>query len=225
MGVSRIVSFPAAPGRLRPIDAAQRLTLRERGGVLEILAGNVLLLSSAALETERSFGRLAASMGSRPPRRVLVGGLGFGATLRGVLDVAAGDARVVVAEKMPAVVDLVRGELAHLADHPLDDARVAVECADVADVVAASRDLDAILLDVDNGPHWATFRSNARLYGPAGLASGLRALAPLGALAVWSGYPAVAFAARLREAGFVPSIVPLRERGRVRARAYVGTKR
>jgi hypothetical protein len=53
----------------------------------------------------------------------------------------------------------------------------------------------------------------------------MRALAPLGALAVWSGYPADAFAARLREAGFVPSVVPLRERGRVRARAYVGTKR
>jgi spermidine synthase len=210
---------------VRVLDAAQRLTLREREGALEILAGNVVLLSSAALETERSFGLLAASLGAHPPKHVLVGGLGFGATLRGVLDVAASDARVVVAEKMPAVVELVRGELAHLADRPLEDPRVAVECADVADVVASSHEVDTILLDVDNGPHWATFRSNARLYGAAGLASCLRALAPRGAPAVWSGYPADAFAARLREAGFVPSVVPLHERGRVRARAYVGTKR
>jgi hypothetical protein len=39
---------------------------------------------------------------------------------------------------------------------------------------------------------------------------------------VWSGYPADPFVPRLRAAGFAPSIVPLRERGVVRARAYVG---
>jgi spermidine synthase len=213
---------------VRTIDAGQRLTLRERGGVVEILAGNVLLLSSAALETERAFGQLTAAIvedGARAPSRVLIGGLGFGATLRGVLDVAPPDARVVVAEKMAAVERLVRGELGHFADHPLDDPRVSVVHADVAGIMAgANGELDAILLDVDNGPHWASFRTNARLYGAAGLAVALRALAPRGALAVWSGYPADAFGARLRAAGFVPRIVPLRERGLVRARAYVGLK-
>jgi hypothetical protein len=39
---------------------------------------------------------------------------------------------------------------------------------------------------------------------------------------VWSGYPADPFVARLRKAGFMPRIVPLTERGVVRARAYVG---
>ncbi|MGH7293588.1 MAG: hypothetical protein ACRELB_01585, partial [Polyangiaceae bacterium] len=68
----------------------------------------------------------------------------------------------------------------------------------------------------------ASFRTNARLYSPAGLAAARRALAPGGALAVWSGYPADAFLGRLRQAGFVPRCVPLHERGRVRARAYVG---
>ena len=83
---------------------------------------------------------------------------------------------------------------------------------------------DAILLDVDNGPHWASFRTNARIYTPAGLAAVRRALAPGGSLAVWSGYPADAFLAQLRAAGLAPRTVLLRERGRVRARAYVGRR-
>jgi spermidine synthase len=75
---------------------------------------------------------------------------------------------------------------------------------------------------VDNGPGWASHRSNARLYAPAGLDAARRSLAPGGLLAVWSGYPEDSFVARLRAAGFQPSIVPLREGGQVRARAYLG---
>jgi len=196
------------------------LVLRERGGVLEILAGNVVLLSSAALETELAFGRLAAGRA-----HVLVGGLGFGATVRGVLEGAPAGTDVVVAEKVAGVVDLVRGDLATRAGRPLDDPRVSLAADDVFDVMARSEAAwDAILLDVDNGPHWASFRTNARLYTPAGLAVARRALAPGGFLAVWSGYPADAFLPRLRVAGFEARCVLLHERGRVRARAYVGTR-
>jgi spermidine synthase len=194
------------------------LAVRRRAGRVDLVLGNVVLLSSAALETERTFGALA------PPeaRRVLVGGLGFGATLRGTLGVVGPDARVVVVEKVDAVLPLLRGELADVAEEGLDDPRVTIVSADVSDVLAREKDLDAILLDVDNGPEWASFRSNARLYSPAGLASAKQALSPGGLYAVWSGYPADAFLPRLRAAGFAPSVVPLRERGVVRARAYVG---
>jgi spermidine synthase len=196
------------------------LVLRTKGEVLEILAGNVILLSSAALETELAFGRLAAGRA-----RVLVGGLGFGATVRGVLEGAPAEAGVVVAEKVAGVVALVRGELADRTGRPLDDPRVTVAPDDVFDVMSrAPAAWDSILLDVDNGPHWASFRTNARLYSPAGLAVAHRALAPGGLVAVWSGYPADAFLPRLRAAGFTPKCVPLHERGRVRARAYVGTR-
>jgi spermidine synthase len=154
---------------------------------------------------------------------VLVGGLGFGATVRGVLEVATADTRVVVVEKVAAIPELVRGQLASIADRPLDDARVELVQGDVSEVIARyTGQLDAILLDVDNGPHWASFRSNARLYTPAGLAASKRALRKGGALAVWSGYRADAFLGQLRAAGLAPSIVPLAEKGRVRARAYVG---
>jgi spermidine synthase len=207
----------------RVTASAGGLVLRERDGVLEILAGNVVLLSSAALETERAFGALAGTLGGDPASRVLVGGLGFGATVRGALDVMPSGGRIVVAEKVEGVVELVRGDLAHVAGRPLDDPRVTVTSGDVFDLLSgAPAAWDAILLDVDNGPHWASFRTNARLYSPAGLAVARRALAPGGVFAVWSGYPADAFLARLREAGFSPRCVPLLERGRVRARAYVG---
>lgn len=200
------------------------LVIRRREGFVEILAGSVVLLSSAALETELAFGRLVGDV-VKSPRRILVGGLGFGATVRGALDAAGPAARVTVAEKVTGVADLVRGELAPLAGRVLEDPRVSVELADVGDVMrAADGAFDAILLDVDNGPEWASFRSNARLYTPAGLAEAHHALAPGGALAVWSGYPSDAFMPRLREAGFQPRRILLHERGRVRARAYVGLR-
>ena len=213
----------APPVRIRPIGHG-RLVLRETGNLVELLAGQVILLSSAALDTELAFGRLAASLGGGARRRIVVGGLGFGATVRGVLDVAASDARIQVVEKVDAVVDLVRGPMAHMANGVLDDPRVTVVAGDVAAVLAkAAGDADLILLDVDNGPHWASFRGNARLYSPAGLAELKRALLPSGALAVWSGYRSDSFLGHLRAAGFKPSVVPLHERGRVRARAYVGS--
>ena len=209
--------------RIRPIDGPGHLVLRETGNLVELVAGNVVLLSSAALGTERLFGRLTATMGPGNPRRVVVGGLGFGATLRGVLDVVGPDARVVVVEKVEAVIGLVRGQLASISEQALDDPRVELVRGDVSQVVAQGvGENDVILLDVDNGPHWASFRSNARLYSPGGLGALKRALVPRGALAVWSGYRSDSFLGHLRTAGFAPSVVPLHENGRVRARAYVG---
>lgn len=209
--------------RVHPIEGPGHLVLRETGSLVELVAGSVVLLSTAALGTERAFGRLASSLGRGSPRRIVVGGLGFGATLRGVLEVVDAEASVVVVEKVEAVIGLVRGHLARIADRPLDDSRVKLVRGDVTDVIAqASGEVDLILLDVDNGPHWASFRTNARLYSPAGLAACKRALVAGGAVTVWSGYRADAFLGHLRGAGFTPSVVPLQERGRVRARAYVG---
>ena len=184
------------------------------------LIGRVPIVTSALLGTERAFGRLAPARASK----VLVGGLGFGATLAGVLETVGPEACVIIVEKLATVVRLVRDELAHLARTSLDDPRVTLLRDDVATVIARERGLDAILLDVDNGPDWGSFRSNARLYTPAGLAAARRALRSGGMYAVWSGYPADAFVDALRRAEFRASVVALKERGRVQARAYVGEK-
>lgn len=211
------------------VEDDKSLLLRRNGTNLELVLGNVVLLSSAALETELTFGRMASSAleKTKPVARVLVGGLGFGATLRGVLEVATPDTEVIVIEKLRTVISVAREEAASLVAGALDDPRVVLRQIDVADAIAeaAPGSLSAILLDVDNGPEWASFRTNARLYASAALARARTALAPGGMLAVWSGYPADAFVGTLRKAGFTPRVEPLHERGVVRARAYVGTPR
>jgi spermidine synthase len=226
--------MPPRPPRLRGharLSAAAKLeepalVVRRHAasGRVDLILGNVVLLSSAALETEEAFGALVP----KGAARIVIGGLGFGSTLRGVLARVGPSACVLVAEKVAAIEELLRGDLASMVPAGmLDDSRVVIERADVADVLAREGrgiGLDAILLDVDNGPEWASFRTNARLYSPAGLAVASSALRPGGVFAVWSGYPADGFLAQLRKAGFAPSVVPLREKGVVRARAYVGVK-
>lgn len=220
----------AKPGSAKPggakreilrtlVEDDKSLLLRRVDGRLELVLGNVVLLSSGALETELHFGRLAKDA---PSGRVLVGGLGFGATLRGALETHATE--IVVSEKLNAVIDVARNEARSLVGDALDDPRVRLERSDVSDLIegAPPGSYSAILLDVDNGPEWASFRSNARIYADAALSRARRALAPGGIFAVWSGYPADAFVKNLRRAGFVPRIEPLHERGVVRARAYVG---
>lgn len=201
------------------VEDDKSLLLRKVNGHLELVLGNVVLLSAAALETELHFGRLASEA---PPGRVLVGGLGFGATLRGALDTHATE--VVVSEKLNAVIDVAKNEAQDLVGNALGDPRVRLERSDVADLIqnAEPASFSAILLDVDNGPEWASFRSNARIYADAALARAKKALVPGGIFAVWSGYAADGFVKNLRQAGFVPRIEPLHERGVVRARAYIG---
>jgi spermidine synthase len=201
------------------VEDDKSLLLRRVNGHLELVLGNVVLLSAAALETELHFGRLA---NEAPPGRVLIGGLGFGATLRGALDSHATE--ILVSEKLGAVIDVAKNEARDLVGAALDDPRVRLERSDVSELIenAEPRSLSAILLDVDNGPEWASFRTNARIYADAALQRARNALVPGGIFAVWSGYPADGFVKKLRRAGFVPRIVPLHERGVVRARAYIG---
>jgi len=157
--------------------------------------------------------------------RVLIGGLGFGATLAGVLGATGPHAEVIVVEKLSTVVKLVQGKLSSLNPGVLEDKRTKLLQADVVDVIEKERGLDLILLDVDNGPDWASFRSNGRLYGDKGLRRGWRALNPGGIFAVWSGYPADMFLGRLRKAGFQASMTPFYEKRKLQARAYLGKKR
>ena len=212
----------APPAKKRVFrEGGTTLTLVDRGTHHELKIGDVPILTSALLGTERAFGRLAP----RAAKKVVVGGLGFGSTLAGVLESVGRDARVIVVEKLETVVRLVRDELRHLGCAAMTDPRVTLVRDDVHRVIAGERGVDAILLDVDNGPDWGSFRTNSRLYDVRGLRAARAALRPGGIYAVWSGYPSPEFGERLRKAGFAPSVVPFHERGKLQARAYVGTKR
>jgi spermidine synthase len=160
-----------------------------------------LLMSSSASRSEEAMAGVAvdALRGRRAPR-VLVGGLGMGYTLRAALDAFDRDAKIVVAELIPQIVEYNRGVLGSLAGHPLSDRRVTTYEGDVRRLLAQGG-WDAVLLDVDNGPHAFTTHTNGSLYGDVGTRRLASALTTGGVLVVWSAYPSKAFERRLRRAG------------------------
>ena len=191
------------------------LRLYKRGEEFSIRIGSSELMNSREHGSEDALGELAcARIADRPRPRVLIGGLGMGYTLRAVLHGLGGEAHVVVAELVEAVVVWNRGPLGALAGHPLQDDRVTVREIDVARIIREERcGYDAILLDVDNGPRGLTRKSNDRLYGLNGLSEAFLALRPGGVMAVWSAGPDPAFAQRLRKIGFTVDEIRVRARG------------
>ena len=184
--------------------------------------GFVVRVRRDVLMTSRQHGSEAAMMEAAlesvpAPRRVLVGGLGMGFTLRAALDRLPGDARVVVVELLAEIVEWNRGVLGHLAGHPLDDPRVRVVVDDLNACLARDNAaFDVILLDIDNGPQALTLRGNERLYDRAGATLLRDRLTPGGALAVWSAGPAPVFTGLLGQAGLEVTArkVPLPGAGR-----------
>ncbi len=184
------------------VDTAEgALELRRRGerDFLITIAGRVLM-TSGAHRSEDALARLAcAGLSKRERPRVLIGGLGMAYTLRAALDVLPPSAEVQVAELNPQVVSWCRGALAELTAQAVEDPRVTVRIVDVSVAIAQARGLDAILLDLYEGPHAATQRAGADpLYGDAALERTAAALRPDGIFAVWSEEADQPFEMRLR---------------------------
>ena len=176
----------------------------QRGSEFSIMSGSVELMNSRLSGSEEALATLAAErIGGRARARILIGGLGMGFTLRATLAAFGPDAQIVVAELVPAVVAWARGPMAHITDGCLDDPRVSIRERDVSGLIASPEaPIDAILLDVDNGPGGLSRPENDRLYSKAGLRTALAALTPGGLLAVWSSGPNAEFARRLAGNGF-----------------------
>jgi len=192
--------------RLARVDAPDGtpIELRRRGHEYVIYSGGTDLMSSEDVDSSRALADLGCAhldRGGQP--RVLVGGLGMGYTLRAALDRTGPRAVVEIAELVPAVVEWNRDLLADLAGRPLEDSRVELHVGDVGELIRAARGrYDAVLLDVDNGPHAHAHAVNDRLYGRRGLQQAWNALRPGGALAVWSVADDRSFTVRLRQQGF-----------------------
>jgi spermidine synthase len=191
------------------------LRLMQRGTEFSIMAGAVELMNSRVSGSEKALATLACErIKDRPAPNVLIGGLGMGFTLRAALGALGGDASVIVAELVPAVVAWARGPMAGVFDHCLDDPRVSIHMGDVGERLRPGGErYDAILLDVDNGPEGLTRKANDALYGARGLGAAHAALNPGGVLAVWSSRPHHAFTGRLRQAGFAVEEVRARASG------------
>jgi spermidine synthase len=204
------------------------LVLSRRDGAYSLSVGGQELMTSRVHGSEEALARLACqAIVEKKTPRVLVGGLGFGYTLRAALDHLPRGAAVVVCEVFDSLLNWNRGLLADLAGRPLEDRRVTAVRADVQLFLEGRERFDAILLDVDNGPQAFTLRSNDGLYSAEGLARLSRSLAPRGVLAVWSSSASPEFQRRLRKAGFEARAenVPTRLGGKRRDTIFLGQRR
>ena len=210
-----VAEVPGGGGELRLIQRGSEFSIMLGGNELmnSRLSGSEEALADTACE------RISATM--RP--RLLIGGLGMGFTLRAALSALGAEARIEVAELVPAVIRWARGPLAPLFGSSLTDPRVSILEADVGDLIASAQArYDAILLDVDNGPDGLTRAANDRLYDMPGLGRAWSALRPGGVLAIWSARPDRAFTQRLRKAGLVVDEVTVRANsGRAGARHLI----
>lgn len=188
-----------------PVPGADvELRLMRRGTEFSMMLGQTELMNSRLSGSEEALATLACRRieGVKRPH-LLIGGLGMGFTLRAALAMLGSEARIMVAELVPAVIAWARGPMADVFGESLDDPRASIRQADVIEVIQSHPSaFDAILLDVDNGPEGLIRRANDALYNLKGLRAIRRALRPGGVLAVWSSGPNSSFSRRLRDAGF-----------------------
>jgi spermidine synthase len=188
------------------------LRLMRRGAEFSMMLGQNELMNSRLSGSEEALATLACRRidGVKRPH-LLIGGLGMGFTLRAALAVLDAQARITVAELVPAVIAWARGPMADIFGDSLTDPRADIRAADVVEIIKASTSaFDAILLDVDNGPEALIRKANDALYDLKGLQSIRRSLRPGGILAVWSSGPNTAFSKRLDAADFEVNEVGLR---------------
>lgn len=178
--------------------AGGEVVLRVRGDVYELVVDGVFAMDTVDTSTERLLASAALDRLDGTGLRVVVGGLGLGFTLRALLGDARVD-RVDVVELEPALVDWLRDGVVPGAERALADPRVRVHTGDVRAVLPAlpPAAVDAVLLDVDNGPSFLVHGGNAPVYEDAFLRACLDRLRPGGVLAVWSSEAEPALRTRL----------------------------
>ena len=98
-----VARVPGGSGELR---------LMQRGTEFSIRLGHNELMNSRRSGSEEALGTIACErIKARNRPQVLIGGLGMGFTLRAALAVLGPEARIVVAELVPAVLAWARGSM------------------------------------------------------------------------------------------------------------------
>lgn len=216
----------------RPTGECVLQTRAGAGGdvVYELILNGKLLMDSAEHTSEDALAEIGLrECGDGKDLEVLVGGLGFGFTLRALLREPR-VARAVVVELEPLLLSfLARAEVrAELSTADVTDPRVVLREGNVREWIArASSEYGLILLDVDNGPESLSAVGNADLYSEAGLRQCWAALRPGGVLAIWSSEPAPEFLGRLngRFEAVRESVVPVERAGRrIDYRIFIGRR-
>ncbi|MRK00924.1 hypothetical protein GEV27_05255 [Aeromicrobium sp. S22] len=156
---------------------------RRDDGATELRVNGVFVMDDVETSSERELARIVLDLGAAD---VLVGGLGLGHTLRELL-ASADVRRVVVAELQPEIAGWLRDGTLPGADL-LADPRTELVLDDVRAVVAdqAPTTLDAIVLDVDNGPGFLVHDTNSGVYESTFLRVCAERLRPDGHVCIWS---------------------------------------
>ena len=218
------MSMKSYLGRVKPtknlaqgvVPGGQALLLQEHDGEYFLKVGGVPLMSTTACSSEQTMAELAC--GQRlGKQRVLIGGLGFGFTLRRVLELVGEESAVKVAELLPILVEWNRTFLQEVNGSLLDDNRVEVLVKDVFRIMKEEGGYDAILLDVDNSPDPLVQQGNGRLYRRRGLEMARAAVRPGGRVVYWSAHEDSGFLKLLRKVFAKAEAVP--------AKAYPKAKR
>ena len=174
------------------------LTLHEHDGHYFLKVAGLQLMSTTASSSEEQMAEISClHLTDRP--QILIGGLGFGFTLKRVLTLTGQDATVDVAELLPEVIAWNREFLYEVNGKLLDDPRVHCHLVDVYDLIdhCGENRYHAILLDVDNGPDPFVQNTNERLYTRSGISRIKNALHPGGRVIFWSAHPDKSFAKSL----------------------------
>lgn len=189
------------------------LVLRIEGGarpVVRLILEGTFLMDSESVASERALAHRGLArwreFSGRPRAkaspRVLVGGLGFGITLRAALESQA--ASVVVVELFEPLIGWNRTHLAALDGRALADPRVRCLRGDLIELLASGGPLadpfDLMLLDIGNGPSWLSREENAALYSADGLPRVVVRLNPDGTAVFWATERASDFEACLTQA-------------------------
>jgi spermidine synthase len=163
------------------------IILRKREGIFEIRFNGIELMSNINHHSEDQLALRSMRRTGFTPKRILIGGLGLGFTLRSVLDHLAIDGTVTVCEIIPEVVQWNKTVFGHLAGHPLDDPRTEVVVGCVLEHMDKMKGhYDLILLDTDNGPEYVIRPENADIYQARGIDTVVNALRDNGLAAFWS---------------------------------------
>jgi len=201
-----------------------RLSLHEHDGEYFMKLNSRQLMSSTSTTSELMLADKACLQLARSEgRRVLIGGLGLGFSLKRVLELIGKGGVVHVAELLPEVVTWNRNLLGAVNGSLLKDKRVEVFVADVFAVIrrGAKNPYDAILLDVDNGPTSFVQKKNSRIYDWRGLKLIFNALKAGGRVAFWSAEPEPEFCGALRRAGFTTEEYPAKAHERAKRFAHM----
>lgn len=194
------------------------LVLQHHDGQHFLRIDGVPLMSTTAAASEQHMAEIACAALPATPR-ILIGGLGFGFTLRRVLELCPAEAVVEVAELLPEVIAWNRAHLAAVNGGLLDDPRVRIHVGDVGELIehCGPDRYHAILLDVDNSPDPLVQEGNARLYDQGGIARSHAALHRGGRVVYWSAN---------RDAGFAKALERVFQQVEcISAKAYPQAKR